>query len=149
MVIVTPRPRFTPGERTPGIHWTGGRVGPRAGLDTEDRDRGSNPSRPVCSQTLYWLSYHCSENQYKVPSQCDKAKACQRISNSSRGTMLITVCIFRELKSRERLMDTKCMCVWITILEASVEGSIRICKKNLPNNSGLIWSHMLSASWNW
>jgi hypothetical protein len=25
--------RFTPGERTPGTHWVGGWVGPRAGLD--------------------------------------------------------------------------------------------------------------------
>jgi hypothetical protein len=30
-----PRPRFSPGERTPGTHCTGGWVGPRAGLDTE------------------------------------------------------------------------------------------------------------------
>jgi hypothetical protein len=44
---------FTPGERTPCTHCTGGWVGPRAGLDTEDRGkilcprRGSNPDRPV------------------------------------------------------------------------------------------------------
>jgi hypothetical protein len=38
---VTPRLRFTPGENTPGTHWTGGRVGPKAGLDTEVR--GKNP----------------------------------------------------------------------------------------------------------
>jgi hypothetical protein len=44
---------FTPGESTPGTHCTGGWVGPRAGLDTEDRGkilcprRGSNPDRPV------------------------------------------------------------------------------------------------------
>jgi hypothetical protein len=44
---------FTPGERTPGTHCTGGWVGPRAGLVTEDRGkilclrRGSNPVRPV------------------------------------------------------------------------------------------------------
>jgi hypothetical protein len=44
---------LTPGERTPGTHWTGGWVGPRAGLDTETRGkilspcRGSNPDRPV------------------------------------------------------------------------------------------------------
>jgi hypothetical protein len=36
-----PRPRFTPGERTPGTHCTGGWVGLRAGLDTEAR--GKNP----------------------------------------------------------------------------------------------------------
>jgi hypothetical protein len=52
-VSVTPRPPFTPGERTPGTHCTGGWVGPRAGLDTEVRGkiifprRGSNPDRPV------------------------------------------------------------------------------------------------------
>jgi hypothetical protein len=44
---------FTLGERTPGTHCTGGWVGPRADLDTEDRGkilcpcRGSNPDRPV------------------------------------------------------------------------------------------------------
>jgi hypothetical protein len=44
---------FTPGERTPGTHCTGGWVGPRAGLDTEVRGKilfprwGSNPDRPV------------------------------------------------------------------------------------------------------
>jgi hypothetical protein len=35
VVSVTLRPRFTPGERTPGNHCTGGWVGPRASLDTE------------------------------------------------------------------------------------------------------------------
>jgi hypothetical protein len=63
VVSVTPRPRFAPRERTPGTHCTGGWVGPRAGLDTEARGkifcpcRGSNPGRPVRSQTLYCLSY--------------------------------------------------------------------------------------------
>jgi hypothetical protein len=53
VISITPRPRFTPGERTPGTHCRGGWVGPRAGLDTEDRwkilcpCRGSNPDRPV------------------------------------------------------------------------------------------------------
>jgi hypothetical protein len=58
VVRITPRPRFTP-----GTHSVGGRVGPRAGLDAEVRGkilclcRGSNPGRPVRSQTLNWLSY--------------------------------------------------------------------------------------------
>jgi alpha-glucosidase (family GH31 glycosyl hydrolase) len=30
---------FTPGERTPSTHWTGGWVSTRAGLDTEDRGK--------------------------------------------------------------------------------------------------------------
>jgi hypothetical protein len=53
VVSVTPRPRFTPGERTPDTHCTRGWVGPRAGLDTEARGkilcprRGSNPDRSV------------------------------------------------------------------------------------------------------
>jgi hypothetical protein len=44
---------FTPGERTPGTHCTGGWVGPRAGLDTEATgkilcpSRESNPDGPV------------------------------------------------------------------------------------------------------
>jgi hypothetical protein len=51
VVNITPRPRFTF-----GTHCTGGWVGPRAGLDTEDRGkilcpcRGSNPARNVGSQ---------------------------------------------------------------------------------------------------
>jgi hypothetical protein len=45
-----------PRERTPDTHWTGGWVGLRAGLDTEDIGKilslcqGSNPTHPVCSQ---------------------------------------------------------------------------------------------------
>jgi hypothetical protein len=48
-----------PGERTPGTHWKGVWVGPRAGLETETRRkiiclcRRSNPCRPVRSQSLY------------------------------------------------------------------------------------------------
>jgi hypothetical protein len=44
---------FYPQERIPGTHCTGGWVGPRAGLDTEAREkpfrlcRGSNLDRPV------------------------------------------------------------------------------------------------------
>jgi hypothetical protein len=57
VVSVTPRPRFTPGERIPGTHWIGSWVGPRAGLDAGARRkilfscRGSNPDRPARSQT--------------------------------------------------------------------------------------------------
>jgi hypothetical protein len=47
------------GERAPGTHCIGGWVGPRSGLDAEVRGkilclcRGSNPGRPVHSETLY------------------------------------------------------------------------------------------------
>jgi hypothetical protein len=53
-----PAALLLPGERTPGTHCTGGWVGPRAGLDTEDRGkircpcRGSNPDRPVVQPEL-------------------------------------------------------------------------------------------------
>jgi hypothetical protein len=49
-----------------GIHWIGGWVGFRAGLDKKVREYilclrlGSNPCRPVCRQILYWLSYPSS-----------------------------------------------------------------------------------------
>jgi hypothetical protein len=48
VVSVTPRPLFIAGERTSSAHCTGGWVGPRAGLDSEVREktfslcRGSN-----------------------------------------------------------------------------------------------------------
>jgi hypothetical protein len=38
MTRLTPRP-FTPREKPPGGHWTGGWVGPRAGIDTEARGK--------------------------------------------------------------------------------------------------------------
>jgi hypothetical protein len=50
---------FNPPGKDPGTHWTGGWVGPRAGLDAEARRKilylcqGSNPVRPVRSQTLH------------------------------------------------------------------------------------------------
>jgi hypothetical protein len=56
------RPRFSPRERTPGTHFTGGWVGPRAGLDTEVREKIisplpgielRSPGRLVRRQTLY------------------------------------------------------------------------------------------------
>ena len=63
MVSSTPRPHFTPRER-PGTHFTGGWVGPRAGLDVRKSrpQRDSIRDRPARSQSLYRLSYrapHC------------------------------------------------------------------------------------------
>jgi hypothetical protein len=83
VVSVTPRPLFSPGERTPGTLCTGGWVGPRAGLDTEARGkilcpcRRSNPDRlgvqPVVRHytawatpaptTLWKLEVNCSVNR--------------------------------------------------------------------------------------
>jgi hypothetical protein len=53
---------FTPGESIPGTHCTGGWVGPRAGLDTEDRGkiicpcRWSNPDRPVVQPVVRYYT---------------------------------------------------------------------------------------------
>ena len=53
-----------PRER-PGIHCTGGWVGPRAGLDMCEKSRPrrySIPDRPARSQSLYQLSYPARED---------------------------------------------------------------------------------------
>jgi hypothetical protein len=60
VVSVTPRPLFSPGDRTPATHCTGGWMGPRAGLDTEARRaikmlclcRGSSHDRPVVQSVV-------------------------------------------------------------------------------------------------
>jgi hypothetical protein len=71
MVSITPWPRFAPG-KDPGIHWIGGWVGLRAGLDTGARGkilcRGSNPGRPVCRQTV------CSRIPHKLKRKRQRYK---------------------------------------------------------------------------
>jgi hypothetical protein len=64
VVSFTPRP-FYPREKSPGAHWTGGWVDPRAGLDdVEKRKFLTLPElelrpldRPARNQSLYRLSY--------------------------------------------------------------------------------------------
>jgi hypothetical protein len=60
VVSVTPRPRFTPGERPSATNSTGGSVVPRASLDTEARGKilspgiePGSPGRTARSQTLH------------------------------------------------------------------------------------------------
>jgi hypothetical protein len=57
---------LAPEKGPPVTHWTGGWVGPTAGLDTEARGNILSPlpgieprssGHPARSQTLYWLSY--------------------------------------------------------------------------------------------
>jgi hypothetical protein len=71
-----PRPCFSPGDRTPDIHWAGGWVGPRACLYTETRWKilfplpgiePWSPGRPVHSQSLYWLSYSGLVKSFYLP----------------------------------------------------------------------------------
>jgi hypothetical protein len=60
---------FTPGERTPGTHWIGRWVGPRADLDDVDRRKLltlprlelRSLGRPARSQSLYRLRYPGSQ----------------------------------------------------------------------------------------
>jgi hypothetical protein len=74
VVNVTPRPRFNP-----GTHWTGGWVGPRAGLDTEATrkllsplpgNEPRSPGRRARSQALTELpGSPCSLSIYKYENK--------------------------------------------------------------------------------
>jgi hypothetical protein len=93
VVNITPRPRFTSGERIPGTQGIGGWVGPRAGLDAGAGRKilclcqESNPGRPFGSQTLYCLSYRGSSlqvsqlNLYVIPITSMRS-ICPAISSS-------------------------------------------------------------------
>jgi hypothetical protein len=75
VVSITPRPLFTPGERTTGTHCTGGWEGPRAGLDTEVRGKplllsGIEPRSPGCpvrSQDTILTELHGSYVTHNPP----------------------------------------------------------------------------------
>jgi hypothetical protein len=62
--------RYNPMVRAPGIHYIGGWVGPRAGVDAvmkrkvpspRRESNPPNPDRPDCNQSLYRLSYPASQ----------------------------------------------------------------------------------------
>jgi hypothetical protein len=113
VVSVKPRPRFTPGERTPGTHWTGGWVGTRAGLDAGARGkilcpcRGSNPDRPGRSQSLYWLSYCGSIKQKK------RHKKTHRSGNlETRNSFQITAITVLPPAKADLLVWTRLFFVW-------------------------------------
>ena len=62
VVNATPRPLY-PRER-PGTYCTGGWVGPRAGLDGCGKTAPTgirSPDRPARNESLYRLSYRCSQ----------------------------------------------------------------------------------------
>jgi hypothetical protein len=70
--------RFTPEEKAAGTHWIGGWLDPRTGMEDMEkrkflplpRPELQTRGRPVCSQSLYWLSYpgfqDCSCSRQKV-----------------------------------------------------------------------------------
>jgi hypothetical protein len=91
VVSVTPRPRFSPGERTPGTHCTGDWVGPREVPDTEARGKilsplpgtePRSPGRPARSQILYWAtrltSYIGMDHIYVVQQEAEIQKVINR-----------------------------------------------------------------------
>jgi hypothetical protein len=87
VVSITPRPRFTPGERTPSTHCTGGWVGPRASLDTEARGkilcprRGSNPDRPVVQPVVrHYTAWANPAPVARMRHQSSAQASCTRIS---------------------------------------------------------------------
>jgi hypothetical protein len=80
VVSVTPRPRFTPGKRTPGTHWIGGWVGLRAGLNAGAGRkilcpcRGSNLDHPIVQPvirhyTAWATAAHNKSKVYKIIRQ--------------------------------------------------------------------------------
>jgi hypothetical protein len=68
VVSITPRPRFTPGEKTSRCHCTGGWVGPRASLDAEARGKSS---APVEDRTPIFQSIvrHCTDWATAAPKK--------------------------------------------------------------------------------
>jgi hypothetical protein len=93
---------FTPGERTPGTHCTGGWVGPRAGLYTEARGkilclcRGSNPDRPVVQPVVR----HYTDWATQLPIQTHKTTL--RASERNRRVLRTVVSLCEELLASDR-----------------------------------------------
>jgi hypothetical protein len=101
VVSVTPRPRFSPGERSPGTHCTGGWASSRSVLDTEVRVKiilhllvvePRSPGRPLCIQALYRLSYPGS--QISVDTEYNSLRCQQTASSlSSQDAFQFIVCV--------------------------------------------------------
>jgi hypothetical protein len=97
MISVTPRPRFTPGERAPGTHRIGSWMGSRAGLDTEAIGkirclcRGSNPDRPdVQSVVRHHTAW--ATPALTVAVYLNKVRLC-RLNNGVAGSTPFMVCL--------------------------------------------------------
>jgi hypothetical protein len=88
--------RFTSGERAPGAHWIGGRVGPRVGLDAVKRKiycpcRESNPARPDRS---YPIHIKCVGCRMRCPPSC-----CRPIMHRHKATFVFP--LYVELSAPE------------------------------------------------
>jgi hypothetical protein len=91
--------RFTPRKSAPLTHWTGGRVGPRSGLDDVEKRKFlplpglelRSLSRPNRSQSLYRLSYpgfhvhmyYIHSHNWSVGSKNELVEGCSQIAPCS------------------------------------------------------------------
>jgi hypothetical protein len=115
VVSVTPRPRFTPGERTPGTHWIAGWVGVRAGLDTDARGkkyfrlcRGSNLDRPLVQP----VARHFADWATTVPGITPNHYI---IDLGTRWGSLASVTPRPCFTSGERIPGIHCIGVWMRL----------------------------------
>jgi hypothetical protein len=153
-VSVTPRPRFTPGERTSGTHCTGVWVGLRAGLDTKARGKILSPlpgiesrssGRPVRNQTLYWLSYSgpCyTSTKYILSVQ-------YRILYNEQLTLVISVlsenCALRMKEKstvRRRLLKNKCLSKQVIKQHTKVKIVTEVHVYSRPPLTALPWQQL-------
>jgi hypothetical protein len=82
MGVVAPRPgHFTPRERTPGTHWIGGWVGPRAVLDAVVKRKIPNPRRESNPRTP------------TVKSTCRKRQ--ESDMGEEQSTSMVVSCVLR------------------------------------------------------
>jgi hypothetical protein len=88
VVSVTPRPRFTPGERTPDTHWVGGWVGLTAGLDAGARRkilcpcRGSNFDHPIVQPVVRHYTVWATAAHSEPTNVCIYTQVPRNHSNS-------------------------------------------------------------------
>jgi hypothetical protein len=126
VVSITPRPRLTPGERTPGTHWIGGWVGLRAGLDAGTRRkirpcRGSNGSR------FFFKFRVWAAPQFWRVNSCQKSAAYARVNTvgyTSRLKVYVALCnvviTFNYRADNERSRARCSGCIWLLFCSSAV-----------------------------
>jgi hypothetical protein len=87
---VTPQPPFIPREMTLGTHWTGGWVGPRAGLDTPPLNFGPHCHSAVKSE-FQNLLLHRREKSKIHSSEDSHSSLCVRYLVGSRSSSVSVV----------------------------------------------------------
>jgi hypothetical protein len=140
VVSITPCPHFTPGERTPGTHCTGGWVDPRAGLDAEARWKilwlcqGSNPSHPVRSQTLYWLSYPSSILLQMLSYNCSERAFEKRSTKMTLNSMNFSQKSLKWLKKLYKAIYIVVFLLWELLTPFCLRRSISNFHKRITDS---------------